>query len=353
MSSNSQEKNDSSSSDEEIRRRYESKNISGQKFDSEEDVIEISDSDSGQAIATNEKLMNTSSQVIISDYSSDDTLPLQTRTTDDCGSGNEDKPDLCQTIDLSQTQSTQDVLGTDSDSEIPPMLTRENAGIYQKPFTRPKEDASTSFQQQDKLQADEFPLLKFGPRTEEHYREIRQMLYSSPRRRIGPDSGYKKYLMGQREKEKEKEREKDDYGSGNEDKLDLCQTIDLSQTQSTQDVLGTDSDSEIPPMLTRENAGIYQKPFTRPKEDASTSFQQQDKLQADEFPLLKFGPRTEEHKREMRQMSAMIYSNPRRIGPDSGYKKAQRACDRDRYLRSQREKEREKKSERKSETESD
>ena len=152
MSSNSQEKNDSSSSDEEIRRRYESKNISGQKFASEDVDIEISDSDSGQAIATNEKLMNTSSQVIISDYSSDDTLPLLTRTTDDCGSGNEDKPDLCQTIDLSQTQSTQDVLGTDSDSEIPPMLTRENAGIYQKPFTRPKEDASTSFQQQGKLQ---------------------------------------------------------------------------------------------------------------------------------------------------------------------------------------------------------
>ena len=226
MSSNSQEKNDSSSSDEEIRRRYESKNISGQKFASEDVDIEISDSDSGQAIATNEKLMNTSSQVIISDYSSDDTLPLLTRTTDD-------------------------------------------------------------------------------------------------------------------------------YGSGNEDKPDLCQTIDLSQTQSTQDVLGTDSDSEIPPMLTRENAGIYQKPFTRPKEDASTSFQQQGKLQEDEFPLLKFGPRTEEHKRELSQMSAMIYSNPRRIGPDSGYKKAQRACDRDRYLRSQREKEREKKSERKSETESD
>ena len=64
MSSNSQEKNDSSSSDEEIRRRYESKNISGQKLDSE-DVIEISSSDSGQAIATNEKIMNTSSQDIL------------------------------------------------------------------------------------------------------------------------------------------------------------------------------------------------------------------------------------------------------------------------------------------------
>ena len=188
MSSNSQEKNDSSSSDEEIRRRYESKNLSGQKFDSEEDVIEISDSSSGQAIATNEKLMNTSSQVIISDYSSDDTLPLLTRTTDDYGSGNEDKLDLCQTIDLSESQSTQDVLATDSDY-----------GIYQKPFTSPKEDgsASTSFQQ--------------------HVSEMIAWTFSDPPR-IDPDSAYKKaqraydrdrYLRGQREKEKEREKERE------------------------------------------------------------------------------------------------------------------------------------------------
>ena len=224
MSSNSQEKNDSSSTDEEIRKCYESKNLSGQKFDSGQAIatneklmntssqdictdssddtmaipigatenkhdicqtIDLSqtqstqdvfgtDADSGQTIATNEELMNTSTQVIISDYSSDDTMPLLTGTTDDYGSGNEGKHDLCQTIDLSQTQSTQDVLGTDSDSEIPPMLTREYAGIYQKPFTRPKEDASTSFQQQDKLS------------------EMRD-----------------RYLRGKREKEKEKEREKE------------------------------------------------------------------------------------------------------------------------------------------------
>ena len=55
-----------------------------------------------------------------------------------------------------------------------------------------------------------------------------------------------------------------------EDKLDICQTIDLSQTQSTQDVFGTGSDSEMPPMLTREDAGIYQKPFISPNQDAST-----------------------------------------------------------------------------------
>ena len=107
MSSNSQEKNDSSESDEEIRRRYESKNISGQKLDSE-DVIEISSSDSGQAIATNEKIMNTSSQDIFSD-SSDDTMAIPSEAT-------EDKHDICQTIDLSQTQTTQDVFGTGADS---------------------------------------------------------------------------------------------------------------------------------------------------------------------------------------------------------------------------------------------
>ena len=108
MSSNSQEKNDSSSTDEEIRKCYESKNLSGQKFDSEEDVIEISDSDSGQAIATNEKLMNTSSQDICTD-SSDDTMAIPIGAT-------ENKHDICQTIDFSQTQSTQDVFGTDADS---------------------------------------------------------------------------------------------------------------------------------------------------------------------------------------------------------------------------------------------
>ena len=122
-----QEKDDSSSSDEEIRIRYESKSISGQKFDSEEELMEISASDSGQAIATNENLMNTSTQVIISDYSSDDTMPIPTGNTEDYGSGNEDKHDLSQTIDLSKTQSTQDVLGTGSDYEIPPMLTRQYA----------------------------------------------------------------------------------------------------------------------------------------------------------------------------------------------------------------------------------
>ena len=146
-------------------------NIQEDSTSSEEELIKISASDSGQAIATNEKPKNTTTQDIISDYSSDDTMPIPTGTTEDYGSGNEDKHDLCQTIDISQTQSTQDVLGTGSDYEIPPMLTRQYAGIYQKPFTRPKQDASTSFQIQDKLQADEFPLSKFGPRTEERERE--------------------------------------------------------------------------------------------------------------------------------------------------------------------------------------
>ena len=239
MSSNSQEKNDSSSTDEEIRKRYESKNLSGQKFDSEEDVIEISDSDSGQAIATNEKLMNTSSQDICTD-SSDDTMAIPIGAT-------ENKHDICQTIDFSQTQSTQDVFGTDADSG---QTIATNEELM---------NTSTQVIISDYSSDDTMPLLTGTT---------------------------------------------DDYGSGNEDKHDLCQTIDLSQTQSTQDVLGTDSDSEIPPMLTREYAGIYQKPFTRPKEDASTSFQQQDKLQADEFPLLKFGHRTEEQKRQLSEMIA-------------------------------------------------
>ena len=110
MSSNSGDNNDSPSateSEEDLRRRYESKNISGQKLDSE-DVIEISSSDSGQAIATNEKIMNTSSQDIFSD-SSDDTMAIPSGAT-------EDKHDICQTIDLSQTQTTQDVFGTGADS---------------------------------------------------------------------------------------------------------------------------------------------------------------------------------------------------------------------------------------------
>ena len=65
MSSDSEDNNVPSSHterDEEVRRRYQSKNISGQKLDSEE-VIEISSSDSEQAIATNEQIINESMQL--------------------------------------------------------------------------------------------------------------------------------------------------------------------------------------------------------------------------------------------------------------------------------------------------
>ena len=69
MSSDSEDNNVPSSHterDEEVRRRYQSKNISGQKLDSEE-VIEISSSDSEQAIATNEQIINESTKDISSE----------------------------------------------------------------------------------------------------------------------------------------------------------------------------------------------------------------------------------------------------------------------------------------------
>ena len=96
----------------------------------------------------------------------------------------------------------------------------------------------------------------------------------------------------------------------------MCQNLYLSQTQATPDLFGSDTDTEIPPKLTREFAGIYHKPFISSPEDASTSCQHQQNLEADietspqeqknlkvdagtmtskpEIPcLLKFGPRDE------------------------------------------------------------
>ena len=145
MSSNSGDNNDSPSateSEEDLRRRYESKNLSGQKLYCDE-VIDISSSASEQAIAPNEQIINTSTQEISSE-SSDDTMPIAPGDTEGSSSGNEDKHNICQTLDLNQTQATPDLFGSDADTEMPPKLTRGFAGIYHKPFISSPEDASIS-----------------------------------------------------------------------------------------------------------------------------------------------------------------------------------------------------------------
>ena len=274
MSSNSQEKNDSSSSDEEIRRRFESKNISGQKLDSE-DATEISYSDSGQAIATNEKLMNTSTQDICTD-SSDDTWAIPSGAT-------EDKHEICQTIDLSQTQTTQDVFGTGADSG-------QAIATNEKIMNTSTQDIISDYSSDDTM-----PI----------------------------PSGTT-----------------EDYGS--EDNHNICQTLDLNQTQATQDLFGTGADTELPPKLTRGYAGIYMKPFISSQEHASTSCQhqqnlqadniettpqEQDNLQADAFPILKFGPRPDNWNEYLSQKIAWTFAPSPGLGPDSYIKKAKREYD--------------------------
>ena len=126
--------------------------------------------------------------------------------------------------------------------------------------------------------------------------------------------------------------------SGNEDKHNICQTLDLNQTQTTPDLFGTDADTEMPPKLTRGFAGIYHKPFISSPEDASTSCQhqqnleadiettpqQQDNLQADVAPILNFGARDDNWYTEMGQKIARTFSTPPRIDPESDFKKMQR-----------------------------
>ena len=161
MSSNSGDNNDSPSateSEEDLRRRYESKNISGQKLYFDE-VIDISSSDSEQAIAPNEQIINTSTQEISSDSdngnnTSDQTIVIPPGDTEGSSSWNEDKHNICQTLDLNQIQATPDLFGSDADTEMPPKLTRGFAGIYHKPFISSTEDASTSCQHQQNLEAD-------------------------------------------------------------------------------------------------------------------------------------------------------------------------------------------------------
>ena len=164
-------------------------------MDSEE-VIEISSSDSEQAIATNEQIINESTQDISSESENDSntsaqTILIATGDTEASSSGSEDNHNICQTLDLNQTQATQDLFGTGADTELPPKLTRGYAGIYMKPFISSQEHASTSCQhqqnlqadniettpqEQDNLQADAFPIFKFGPRPDNWNEILREKL---------------------------------------------------------------------------------------------------------------------------------------------------------------------------------
>ena len=145
-------------SEKQLQLRYQSKTISGQMLDSEE-VIDIISSDSEQAIAPNEQIINTSTQEISTDSdngknTSNQTILLVPDDSEDSNSGNEDKLNMCQNLYLSQTQATPELFGSDTDTKVPTKLTREFAGIYDKPFIISKEDACTSYQDQQNLEAD-------------------------------------------------------------------------------------------------------------------------------------------------------------------------------------------------------
>ena len=144
---------------------------------------------------------------------------------------------MCQKLYPSQTQATQELFGSEDNTdtevkntgsssrkciktsidpmdepEIPPKLTRQLAGIYAKPIIISTEDAGTSYQDQQNLEADidtssqeqknlkadvgtmtsklEIPrLLELKPKDEAFYADLYRKtteIFGTPHKRLGP-----------------------------------------------------------------------------------------------------------------------------------------------------------------------